>query len=146
MVGGRYKQVNKYFYIDSFIIVKADHIYFSCGRHVAGTEHIKLHSFYVTAYASQSDKIFMGLMSVNNMLHYYRLINSGWPVQIMADASYNFCSLDVACMGFSVNTLQLKLYPLAYALFSGTETFETYAETWKALVHGTICFMRKMVR
>ena len=61
-----------------------------------------------------------------------KAINSGWQVQIQADATFKVCREDVALLGFGVNSMGAK-YNLCALSITPQENKKAYSETWMSV-------------
>jgi len=58
--------------------------------------HIELHDVAVVGFCADGDEasLAMALFNVWMLLNYFRALNSGWPMQLMGDGTFNFAEID----------------------------------------------------
>ncbi len=84
----------------------------------------------------------MAFANVWMMLNYFRVLNSGWQMQLMGDGTFNFADRDIAMLFMGVMTQGGKLRPLIFS-YVPTESAEAYKFCWMALEHSVISFVNK---
>jgi len=62
-----------------------------------------------------------------------RALNSGWPLQIQADATYGICAEAVGLLGFGVNSLGAHIHLVGMAIIPESESKHMYRRTWTAI-------------
>ena len=67
------------------------------------------------------------------LLNVCRALNSGWPLQIQADATYAICAEAVGLLGFGVNSLGAHIHLVGMAIIPESESTKLYTETWTAI-------------
>ena len=83
----------------------------------------------MVGFHGSDDGIFAAFTNVWMLLNYLRQINSSWPLQIMADATFKFCNKDIALIGMGCMTPGGRLEPLIYA-YAPSESSEAYRSAW----------------
>ena len=103
--------------------------------------HLFLHKPFVFRYSIDVDHqavdnvagIFIAVSSVWMLLNVCRALNSGWPLQIQADATYGICAEAVGLLGFGVNSLGAHIHLVGMAIIPESESTKLYTETWTAI-------------
>ncbi len=54
---------------------------------------------YMVGFQGDDDCLFCAFTSVWMMLNIFRVLNSEWPIQIMADATFKYCDRDISMIG-----------------------------------------------
>ena len=101
---------------------------------------------YVVGWKTSAEDAAMS-MSVTNvwmLMNYFRVINTEWTVQIMGDATFNFCDAPIALMEIGVMQAGGKLAPLIYSL-APTKSAEAYTLMWDGFAKSAVSFVRKYV-
>jgi len=113
-------------------------------RHIEGEKHIQLHDVAVVGLCVDGDEASMSMAFTNvwMLLNYFRVLNSGWPMQLMGDGTFNFADRDIAMLGMGVMTPGGKLRPLIFS-FVPTESAEAYKFCWIAFERSAISFATK---
>ena len=113
-------------------------------RHNNATEaehHLFLHKPFVIRYSIDVEHqavdnvagIYIAVSSVWMLLNVCRALNSGWPLQIQADATYGICAEAVGLLGFGVISLDVYNHLVGMAIIPESESTKLYAETWTAI-------------
>ena len=78
--------------------------------------HIELHDVAVIGFSADGDEasLAMALFNVWMVLNYFRVLNSGWPMQLMGDGTFNFVDRDIAMLGMGVMTPDGKFASLDF--------------------------------
>ncbi len=86
-------------------------------RHIDGDKHIELHDPIAVGFCADSKdaSLSMAFTNVWMMLNYFRVLNSGWPMQLMGDGTFNFADRDIAMLCMGVMTPGGKLRPLIFS-------------------------------
>ncbi len=103
--------------------------------------HLFLHKPFVIRYSIDADHqavdnvagIYIAVSSVWMLLNVCRALNSGWPLQIQADATYGICAEAVGLLGFGVNSLGAHIHLVGMAIIPESESTKLYTETWTAI-------------
>jgi hypothetical protein len=113
-------------------------------RHIDGDKHIELHDPIVVGFCADGEdaSLSMAFTNVWMMLNYFRVLNSGWPMQLMGDGTFNFADRDIAMLGMGVMTPGGKLRPLIFS-YVPTESAEAYKFCWMAFERSAISFVNK---
>ena len=58
--------------------------------------HIELHDVAVVGFCADGDEASLAMAPFNvwMLLNYFRALNSGWPMQLMGDGTFNFAEID----------------------------------------------------
>ena len=99
---------------------------------------------HIIGFQAKQDEgtLFVCFTNVWMLLNYFCVINTGWPVQLMGDATFNFCESDIGLAGFGVMQAGGRLAPLIYSLVP-TESAEAYALMWNSFSKTAISLVRK---
>jgi len=99
---------------------------------------------HIISFQAKQDEgtLFVCFTNVWMLLNYFRVINTDWPVQLMGDATFNFCESDIGLAGFGVMQAGGRLAPLVYSLVP-TESAKAYALMWNSFSKTAISLVRK---
>ena len=86
--------------------------------------------------------MFISFTNVWMILNYFRKIESEWPMQIVADATFRFCDRDIGLVGIGIVLPGGKFQPLNYSLVP-TESAQSYSLAWASYEKSAIYFARK---
>ncbi len=73
------------------------------------------------------------------IFNYFCGINSGWPIQVMGDGTFNFCNRPIALLGLGIMGPGGKLQLLLFS-FAPTESADAYKFAWTSFEKSAISF------
>ena len=76
----------------SFIVVYFVVVYFLFRSHITTRreQHLSLHDMYLVGFQGDDECLFCAFTNVWMMLHFFRVLNSEWPIHLMANATLKF--------------------------------------------------------
>ena len=84
-------------------------IFFSRHNDEGDSFHLDLHEPFVTAYSVEEDSgVFIAFSTLSMLFNPLKVVNSGWQLQVQADATFRVCVEEVGLLGFGVNSLGAK--------------------------------------
>ena len=129
-----YAAVRAIFARDDFKAAQRAHKTFVATRGERGV-HIKMCTPYFLGHQvdGSEDKLFTVVSSVWQLLTIGRQMNSGWPLVLHGDASFNLCRADISIFTLGCNVLGGHYRHIATGLMSGSkETKQGYTATYDA--------------
>jgi len=129
-----YAAVRALFTRDDFNTARRAHKTFVATRGDRG-RHIKLCTPYFLGHQvdGSEDKLFTAVASVWQLLTIGRQVNSGWPLVLHCDASFNVCRADISLITIGCNVLGGHYRNIVAGLMGGgKETKQGYVSTYDA--------------
>jgi len=110
--------------------------------------HLDLHEPFVTAYSVEEDSgVFIAFSTLSMLFNPLKVVNSGWQLQVQADATFRVCVEEVGLLGFGVNSLGAKFHLTVVSMIpQSIENKKAYLETWKSVNSSLNLLLRTHIR